>query len=61
MPNYYFVLFANMISWMLEAFLHHALQFQIQAEMDAMLALVIAAFYSRRKVGCARGIPTNPF
>ena len=41
--------------------LHLALQFQIQAEMDAMFALVIAAFNSRRRVGCARGIPSRLF
>ena len=39
--------------------LHLALQFQIQAVMDAMLALVIAAFNSRRRVGCAGGIPLS--
>ena len=41
--------------------LHLALQFQIQAEMDAMNALVIAVFISRRIVGCARGIPSRLF
>ena len=38
--------------------IHHAL-FQIQTEMDIMLAFVIAALYSRRRVGCARGIPSR--
>ena len=41
--------------------LHFALQSQIQAEMDAMFALVIVAFNSRRRVGCARGIPSRLF
>ena len=41
--------------------LHLALQFQIQTEMNAMLALVIAAFKSRRRVGCARGILSRLF
>ena len=41
--------------------LHLGLKFQIQAEMDAMLALVIAAFYSPRRVGFASGIPSRLF
>ena len=41
--------------------LHLALQFQIQTEMDVLLAFVIAALYSRRRVGCARGIPSRLF
>ena len=41
--------------------IHLALQFQIQAVMDTMLGIVIAAFYSRSRVGCARGIPSILF
>ena len=41
--------------------LHFALQFQFQAEIDVMLALVIAALNSRRRIECARGIPSILF
>ena len=60
MANYYFVISCTWDTMDVRD-LHIALQFQILAEMDDMLALVTAAFYSPRRVGFASGIPSRLF